>query len=52
MNNHFNGNNIDPAMKDNEVGTGSSIQDFELVFPLPKYEVDLNPDLLIQNQGY
>ncbi len=52
MNNHFNGINIDPAMKDNEVGTGSSIQDFELVFPLPKYEVDLNPDLLIQNQGY
>ncbi len=29
-----------------------SVQDFELIFPIPQNEVDLNPSLVKQNPGY
>lgn len=35
-----------------EVGSNSSVSDYELLFPLPKFQVDLNPDKLKQNPGY
>lgn len=37
---------------DHEVGQSSVIEDHELLFPLPKDQVDLNPDKLPQNPGY
>lgn len=35
-----------------EVGQNSSIQEYELVFPLPISQVVLNPDKIHQNTGY
>jgi len=32
--------------------TISTVADFELLFPIPQYEVQLNPDKLKQNPGY
>lgn len=48
MNTHFK----DPTMDNDQIGTGSSIENFELIFPLPKFQIDLNPDKLKQNPGY
>jgi hypothetical protein len=48
MNRHF------EVYKDDnfETGTNSMISDYELLFPLPFSEVQLNPDKLAQNPGY
>jgi len=48
MNKHF----TDYRDDDHEVGQNSVIEDHELVFPLPKDQVDLNPSKLPQNKGY
>ena len=36
----------------NAAKTGSAVQSFHTLFPLPQREVDLNPKLLPQNTGY
>jgi tetratricopeptide (TPR) repeat protein len=53
MNAHFaNGANY-PAEETGYSGTTTSIiEDYELLFPIPRYEVQLNPDKLKQNPGY
>lgn len=48
MNAHFN----DPTLDNDQIGNGASIENYELIFPLPKFQVDLNPDKLKQNPGY
>lgn len=40
------------AGDNDQVGQGASLQEFRLLFPLPKFQVDLNPTKLIQNPGY
>lgn len=47
MNAHFAGN-----WSNDEIGSGNSVQPNELVFPIPRYQVNLNPDKLSQNTGY
>lgn len=47
MNKHFEG-----PYSDNEIGSGSNIEEYELIFPLPFSQVDLNPSKLKQNPGY
>jgi tetratricopeptide (TPR) repeat protein len=37
---------------DDQAGQNSSLQDNELIFPVPKFQVDLNPDRIKQNPGY
>ncbi|MDR0575749.1 MAG: RagB/SusD family nutrient uptake outer membrane protein [Tannerella sp.] len=41
---HFNG-----PWNDYQIGANVKIEDSDLLFPLPKFEVDLNPDVLKQN---
>lgn len=48
MNAHFKDNKAD----NNEIGTNSSVESYELLFPLPLYEVNLNREKLVQNPGY
>ncbi len=48
MNAHFQ----DKALDNNQIGISSSVETYELLFPLPLYEVNLNEDKLIQNPGY
>ncbi len=48
MNAHFQ----DISLNYEEIGTNSSVEEYELIFPLPFFEVNLNPDKLIQNPGY
>lgn len=48
MNNHFK----DTSLTDWEIGKDNSIEAHELIFPLPYFEVNLNPDKLKQNPGY
>lgn len=48
MNAHF----LDSTLDDDQIGGGGSVEEFELLFPLPSFEVNLNPDKLIQNPGY
>jgi len=48
MNAHFS----DPTLDNDQIGSGSSIKSSELIFPIPKFEVDLNPTKLTQNPGY
>lgn len=44
---HFSG-----PYSDYEIGTNSSIEDYELVYPIPFSQVDLNPSKIKQNPGY
>ncbi len=48
MNAHFN----DPSLNYEEIGINSSIEEYELIFPIPFFEVNLNPQAIIQNPGY
>lgn len=48
MNAHF----LDSTLDDDQIGSGGTIEEFELLFPIPSFEVNLNPDKLTQNQGY
>ena len=32
--------------------TGKNIQPFRLVFPIPQIQIDINPSILTQNEGY
>lgn len=48
MNAHFK----DVILDNDQIGSSSSIENYELIFPLPKFQVDLNPDKLKQNPGY
>ena len=48
MNAHFQ----DTSLNYEEIGTNASIEEYELIFPIPFFEVNLNPDKLIQNPGY
>ncbi len=48
MNAHFK----DVTLDNDQIGSSSSIENYELIFPLPKFQVDLNPDKLKQNTGY
>ncbi|MGI6571895.1 MAG: RagB/SusD family nutrient uptake outer membrane protein [Fermentimonas sp.] len=48
MNAHFK----DTTLSDWEIGTNNSIEEYELVFPIPLFEVNLNPDKIVQNPGY
>ncbi|MEH6307564.1 RagB/SusD family nutrient uptake outer membrane protein [Olivibacter sp. CPCC 100613] len=32
--------------------TGKSIQDHQLLFPIPQVQIDINPDVITQNPGY
>lgn len=47
MNAHFKSN-----LSDDEIGKGNSVEDYELLFPVPRYQVNLNPDKIKQNPGY
>lgn len=48
MNAHFK----DTTLDNDQIGAGCSVENYELIFPLPKFQVDLNPDKLKQNPGY
>lgn len=48
MNAHFK----DTSLDNHQIGTNASIDDFELLFPLPFFEINLNPETLKQNPGY
>lgn len=48
MNAHFQ----DPNLNYEEIGINSSIEEYEQIFPIPFFEVNLNPEKLIQNPGY
>lgn len=48
MNAHFMNTNL----SDGEIGKNNSVETYELIFPIPLFEVNLNPDKLIQNPGY
>ncbi len=37
---------------DDQAGKSSTIQDNELIFPIPGFQVNLNPDKIKQNPGY
>lgn len=37
---------------DDQAGKNSTIQDNELIFPIPGFQVNLNPDKIKQNPGY
>lgn len=37
---------------DDQTGKNSAIQDNELIFPIPGFQVNLNPDKIKQNPGY
>jgi len=47
MNAHFKS-----ALSDDEIGSGNLLEDYELIFPVPRYQVNLNPDKIKQNPGY
>lgn len=47
MNAHFAGN-----WSNDEIGSGNTVTQNELVFPVPRYQVNLNPDKITQNPGY
>ena len=47
MNTHF-----DSSLSNDEIGTNSNIEDYELLFPIPRYQINLNPDKIKQNTGY
>jgi hypothetical protein len=47
MNAHFQSN-----LSDDEIGKGNSVEEYELLFPVPRYQVNLNPARIIQNPGY
>jgi hypothetical protein len=47
MNAHFAAN-----WSNDEIGSGNKVEPFELVFPVPRYQVNLNPNKIIQNEGY
>ena len=47
MNAHF-----QSGADDDQIGTNCSIEDYNLLFPIPKFQIDLNPDKLKQNPGY
>lgn len=48
MNAHFQDTTLDHY----QIGTNCSVQEYELIFPIPLFEVNLNPDMIIQNPGY
>lgn len=48
MNAHFQNNTLDH----HQIGTNCSVEEYELIFPLPFFEVNLNPEKLEQNPGY
>ncbi|OQP38668.1 hypothetical protein A4H97_18285 [Niastella yeongjuensis] len=47
MNAHFAGN-----WSNDEIGSGNKVTPDELVFPIPRYQVNLNPDKILQNPNY
>jgi len=47
MNAHFSS-----GLSNDEIGSGNSVQEFELIFPVPRYQVNLNPEKIQQNPGY
>lgn len=47
MNAHF-----QSGLSDDEIGSGNSVDDHELIFPIPRYEVNLNPGKIHQNPLY
>jgi len=47
MNTHFNSN-----LSNDEIGSNNNIADYELLFPIPRYQVNLNPEKIKQNPGY
>lgn len=47
MNAHFNSN-----LSNDEIGSANSVESYELLFPVPRYQVNLNPDKIKQNPGY
>lgn len=47
MNAHFNS-----GLSDDEIGNGNSVEEYELLFPVPRYQVNLNPGKIKQNPGY
>lgn len=57
MNKHFKTNYFSSwtnglALSQEETGKDCTIEPKELIFPIPKFEVDLNPTKLEQNDGY
>jgi len=48
MNAHFQ----DSTLDHHQVGTNSSVSEHELLFPIPLFEINLNPENLTQNPGY
>lgn len=48
MNAHFQNKMLD----NHQIGAGASVEEFELLFPVPLFEINLNPDNLNQNPGY
>jgi hypothetical protein len=47
MNAHFSA-----GWSNDEIGSGNTVQPFELLFPVPRYQVNLNPSKINQNTGY
>ncbi|GGF09509.1 RagB/SusD family nutrient uptake outer membrane protein [Hymenobacter cavernae] len=47
MNAHFASN-----LSNDEIGSGNSVQPYEQLFPVPRYQVNLNPNKITQNPGY
>ncbi|MGY2134289.1 RagB/SusD family nutrient uptake outer membrane protein [Hymenobacter sp. HD11105] len=47
MNAHF-----ASGLSNDEIGSGNSIQPYEQLFPVPRFQVNLNPDKITQNPGY
>lgn len=48
MNAHFKS-----GLTDDEIGNGkNTVEDYELIFPVPRYEVNLNPGKIKQNPNY
>ncbi len=47
MNAHF-----ASGLSNDEIGSDNSVEEHELLFPVPRYQVSLNPDKITQNPGY
>jgi tetratricopeptide (TPR) repeat protein len=47
MNAHFKS-----GLTNDEIGSNNSVEAYELLFPVPRYQVNLNPEKIKQNPGY
>ncbi|QDH81216.1 RagB/SusD family nutrient uptake outer membrane protein [Echinicola soli] len=47
MNSHFQSD-----LSNDEIGTDNMVQDYELIFPIPRFQVNLNPENIDQNDQY